>query len=562
MSEPSAKDRPLPSTIEEPPVTIGGILGRLGPGLIIAGSIVGSGELIATTKTGAEAGFWLLWLIIIGCVIKVFVQVELGRDAIVRGKTTLTALSEVPGPAIPGRGNWLIWYYFLMFAASIGQLGGIVGGVGQAMAISMPLTQHGRQFNEYLDLKTQRRVANTELNHAQQQSTDASDKIAALQERIADADSKLAAFGDDFELRSRRFWTDDRIWALLVAIATSGLLVIGHYGVIEKISTALVAMFTLMTVVNVLLLQTTESWGISFSDIVNGLRFRLPPPSEPGHSAALATALKTFGIIGVGASELLSYPYFCVEKGYARFTGPRDESEGWRRRARGWMKVLRWDAWCSMVVYTVATLAFYLLGAAVLARAGLNPSNEDLMRTLNVMYEPVFGRWAEALFLLGAFAVLYSTYFVANAAHSRVFTDALQTVGVVKRSEPVRRRSVLVLSGVLPFVCLGVYYAQFWFGASIAELVLISGMMQALMLPMLAGAALYFRYRYSDARLRPTVLWDALLWLSSAGMLMTAMSLLYVDRQKIIDLPRRIWQQVAPSQSQPPTEPASDIPRK
>ena len=55
-----------------PPTTFGKALLRIGPGLIIAGSIVGSGELIATTKVGAESGFWLLWLIIIGCVIKVF----------------------------------------------------------------------------------------------------------------------------------------------------------------------------------------------------------------------------------------------------------------------------------------------------------------------------------------------------------------------------------------------------------------------------------------------------------------------------------------------------------
>src|SRR5690349_10620461 len=97
---------PLPTCapVVEPPIDVRRILLRLGPGLIIAASIVGSGELIATTKTGAEAGFWLLWLIILGCVIKVFVQVELGRDAIVRGKTTLDALSEVPGPRIPGRG--------------------------------------------------------------------------------------------------------------------------------------------------------------------------------------------------------------------------------------------------------------------------------------------------------------------------------------------------------------------------------------------------------------------------------------------------------------------------
>ena len=79
-----------------PPDTVPGILKELGPGLIIAGSIVGSGELIATTLTGAEAGFWLMWLIILGCVIKVFVQIELGRYAIVNGKTTMAGMNEVP----------------------------------------------------------------------------------------------------------------------------------------------------------------------------------------------------------------------------------------------------------------------------------------------------------------------------------------------------------------------------------------------------------------------------------------------------------------------------------
>lgn len=68
-----------PSQVREPPKTILGTLKELGPGLIVAGGIVGSGELIATTATGAEAGFWLMWLIIVGCVIKVFVQVEIGR---------------------------------------------------------------------------------------------------------------------------------------------------------------------------------------------------------------------------------------------------------------------------------------------------------------------------------------------------------------------------------------------------------------------------------------------------------------------------------------------------
>ena len=66
--------------------------------MILAGSIVGSGELIATTRTGAEAHFDFLWLIIIGCIVKVFAQIELGRHAITNGKTSLAALNEIPGP--------------------------------------------------------------------------------------------------------------------------------------------------------------------------------------------------------------------------------------------------------------------------------------------------------------------------------------------------------------------------------------------------------------------------------------------------------------------------------
>jgi len=529
-SEAASKSAPA-TTVETPPTSILGILSRLGPGLIIAGSIVGSGELIGTTKTGAEAGFYLLWLIIIGCVIKVFVQVELGRDAIVRGKTTMAALSEVPGPAIKGHGNWLLWYYFLMFAAGIGQLGGIVGGVGQAMAISMPLTQRGREFNEYLRYKIDKAVVKKELELAAQNPAEAID-LSAQRARLESDESKLATFGPDYETRSKHFWSDDRIWALIIAIATSVLLVVGRYGMIEGVTTALVAMFTLATVANVLMLQTTKDWGISASDLIHGLSFRLPPPSEPGYKTALMTALKTFGIIGVGASELLAYPYFCVEKGYARFTGHRDDTESWGQRARGWMNVMRWDAWCSMVVYTVATIAFYLLGAAVLGRTGLIPEDADLMRTLNVMYEPVFGQWAEVLFLVGAFAVLYSTYFVANAAHSRVLTDALQTVGVLARTDKTRRLSITILSGALPFVCLGVYYLAYFAGSNITQLVLVSGMMQALMLPMIAGAALYFRYKLSDRRVTPGVAWDIFLWISSVGMLFAAGVLVYIEVNK------------------------------
>jgi manganese transport protein len=48
-------------TIQEPPANWKGRLKFLGPGFILSASIVGSGELIATTILGAKGGFITSW---------------------------------------------------------------------------------------------------------------------------------------------------------------------------------------------------------------------------------------------------------------------------------------------------------------------------------------------------------------------------------------------------------------------------------------------------------------------------------------------------------------------
>ena len=107
-----------PDAIKEPPHSLSKAIGQIGPGLILAASIVGTGELINTTSLGAKAGFSLLWLILFSCVIKVFVQVELGRYAITHGKTTLAAFDSLPGPRAGV--SWLCWLWLLMTADDAG----------------------------------------------------------------------------------------------------------------------------------------------------------------------------------------------------------------------------------------------------------------------------------------------------------------------------------------------------------------------------------------------------------------------------------------------------------
>jgi len=45
---------------------------------------------------------------------------------------------------------------------------------------------------------------------------------------------------------------------------------------------------------------------------------------------------------------LIGYPYWCLEKGYGKSIGKREEGSGgenkaWEKRAAGWLRVMKWD---------------------------------------------------------------------------------------------------------------------------------------------------------------------------------------------------------------------------
>src|SRR5687767_4607926 len=122
-SGPAARKDPyqlLPSDVLEPPQTLAGAFKRIGPGMILAASIVGSGELIATTTLGAQVGYTALWIIILSCLIKPVVQAELGRYTIASGRTGLEALDLVPGPRL--RVSWIVWAWALMVLVTMLQV--------------------------------------------------------------------------------------------------------------------------------------------------------------------------------------------------------------------------------------------------------------------------------------------------------------------------------------------------------------------------------------------------------------------------------------------------------
>jgi Mn2+/Fe2+ NRAMP family transporter len=463
--------------LAEPPKSLWLALRKIGPGIILAGSIIGSGELLLTTSLGAEYGFLFLGLILYSCVIKVFVQIELGRYAISSGKPTLGVLNELPGPRFGA--HWLVWWWLIMMLLTVSQLGAMAGAVGQAMDMAFP----------------------------------------TVSPALADFCSRfMPSIGERIEARP------DFPWATVTAITAVLLLLSGGYRRIERVTTFMIAAVTASTILCVVLLPST-GYPLHVSDFADG--FSLDIFSLP--TAATGAAFAAFGITGVGASELYAYPYWCLEKGYARFAGRNEPTDEWLRRARGWIRVMHLDAWVSMVVFTVATVCFYCLGATVLHQQKLHPKGTDMIATLSEMYVPMFGDWTKILFLIGVWAVLFKTLYVSAASHSRLTADFLNLGGFVHypnaeaRARWIRRFCVL-----FPLGALLLYFA---FGEP-RGMVIFGGFFQGVTLPVIAAVGVFLRYRRTDARLAPSRLSDLCLWFAFISITVVA---IYATWEKLRD---------------------------
>lgn len=407
----------------------------LGPGFILSASIVGSGELIATTRLGAEAGFVTFWVIIVSCLVKVAVQLEFGKFAIYSGQTTMEGLNQLPGFKI-GQANWSIWLWLSLMTIKLLQLGGIVGGCVLVLNLlwsAVPI------------------------------------------------------------------W----LWSYSIAVIVSLLIYQGYYRSVERISIVMIGLFTILTIVSVIFLQYTP-YAITGSEVWTGLQFELP-------AEAVVVAIGAFGITGVGGDEIMAYNYWLIEKGYASHTGPPDDTPEWRYRAKGWIKVMYLDAILSMIVYTLMTAAFYLLGAAILYRQGLLPEGNAMIETLSQLYTESLGTWAKMIFLVAAFVVLFSTLFGALAIWTRLFSDAIGQIGWIDFKNKVERnKTIALLAWGFPLIWATIYL----FIKQPAMMVIIGGVSTTVILIIVVFAALHFRYRRLPAFLNPSVGYNVAFWLS------------------------------------------------
>ncbi|MDH6225303.1 MULTISPECIES: Nramp family divalent metal transporter [Streptomyces] len=99
---------------------------HIGPGIVVAATGVGAGDLVATLVAGANFGHTLLWAAVIGCVVKIALAEAAGRWHLATGRTLFDGWASI--------GGWTT-VFFVVYAV----VWGFVYGAAAMSSSGLPL---------------------------------------------------------------------------------------------------------------------------------------------------------------------------------------------------------------------------------------------------------------------------------------------------------------------------------------------------------------------------------------------------------------------------------------
>lgn len=118
--------------IENPPKTWKGKLKIIGPGLVWAAAAIGSGELIISTKVGAEFGYMFIWAIWIGIWFKYWIQKGILDLTVLTGKPILELWNKLKN------GKLFSIYWLLFFILTATGVSGLLGLTASITNVILP----------------------------------------------------------------------------------------------------------------------------------------------------------------------------------------------------------------------------------------------------------------------------------------------------------------------------------------------------------------------------------------------------------------------------------------
>ncbi|MFI8087172.1 Nramp family divalent metal transporter [Streptomyces sp. NPDC086080] len=110
---------------------------HIGPGIVVAATGVGAGDLVATLIAGSNFGYTLLWAAVMGCLVKISLAEACGRWHLSTGRTVFDGWASL--------GRWTTWFF-----AAYAVIWGFVYGAAAMSSSALPLQA---LFPDVMDLE-------------------------------------------------------------------------------------------------------------------------------------------------------------------------------------------------------------------------------------------------------------------------------------------------------------------------------------------------------------------------------------------------------------------------
>ena len=403
MSEPASRF-PEPST-EVRDLTFWGTLKIFGPGAIIASVMIGSGETVFPSRSGAIFGYSLLWCFVLGSVIKGFQVYSGARFMTLSGRNPLESWRELPGPR-----GWFVWTMAVL------------------SFFCMPL---------FLG--------------------------AVLPRMLADfAVSAVMGFTPEDE---KLFNLYACIWGTLFIVVALTLTLLQTYRFLEKVQTVIVGL--LLTCVFVAVVFSDPDLTAMLTGVVTPTIPKFEPwvaqLPEFRHRDPWVEVIVCIGVLGGGTQDYFGYLGLLREKSWglmSRVGSPReilswnvDRSPENVANGKKWLRAPLIDVSISFGAILFFALCFGVLGAVILHPEKIAPRGTNLL-TLQAAFlvregqTPLVRSLLDILYKTGIFFAFFGTIYGAYELYARTVHECLIVVIPKLRKVSLRKFRIVTVSTI------------------------------------------------------------------------------------------------------------------
>jgi manganese transport protein len=356
--------RKVMTNIKTPPKGLA-ILALIGPGLVWCSEMIGSGEVILTTRVGAILGTGVMWAIVIGIFLKYIIGLGGAHYTVCTGEGMIDMFDRIPGPR-----HWVVWIVLVvqLISATIA-----IGSIATAAGVF--------------------------LHHLIPFSGQLAGWIVALF-------ALFVAWSGGFNLLKI-------IMSFFVLIIILGVLYVAG-----KVMPDLAALLTGF----LFKIPAVPAWAIEKAGINQNPWREILPLMGWAAGGFASQVWYSYWVIGAGygTNQTGIFGQPADLKNLNQFSAVE------AHKLKGWCRVINVDASTALIITTLVTLSFLIAGAGILRPNELAPEGANVVVILSTIFSSQWGALGGILFILTGVIALVGTLLAQLAGWPRLLADSFR----------------------------------------------------------------------------------------------------------------------------------------